>query len=86
MTNLENLSNIPIGKELYIVETGDWKVLTPFIQLNKCNLCGICELYCPTGCMFENEKVVEINMQYCKGCGICANVCPTSAIAMRAEK
>ena len=61
----------------------EWRYVKPIIELSKCNNCGWCYLYCPTGCISDE---IVIHLDYCKGCGICANECPKDAITMIDEE
>ena len=76
----------PIGKELYIVKTGEWRFQKPVVSEEKCTRCGICFIFCPTNSMREKEKSYEPDLETCKGCGICANECHARAIAMEFER
>ncbi|HUV75127.1 MAG TPA: 4Fe-4S binding protein [Dehalococcoidales bacterium] len=68
-------------------KTGDWRSQRPIMDLGKCTKCGLCYVYCPEGCMEENEEgYFEPNYFYCKGCGICAAECPRTVITMVEEK
>ena len=67
-------------------KTGDWRYFLPLVDQDKCNGCGICELFCPDSSIEIKEKTCIINLYYCKGCGICASECPRSAITMQAER
>jgi len=67
--------------------TGDWKSQHPAWNHQKCIKCGICSLFCPEGCVKQNEEgYFEANLYYCKGCGICARECWTEAITMIEEE
>jgi pyruvate ferredoxin oxidoreductase gamma subunit len=67
--------------------TGDWKSERPVYDHQKCIKCGICYLFCPEGCIGQNEDgYFEANPYYCKGCGICARECWTEAIKMVEEE
>ncbi len=67
--------------------TGDWKSQRPVWNHQKCIKCGICFLFCPEGCIGQNEEgYFEANMYYCKGCGICARECWTEAITIVEEE
>jgi len=67
--------------------TGDWKSERPVLDHQKCIKCGICYLFCPEGCIGQNEDgYFEANLYYCKGCGICARECWTEAIKMVEEE
>jgi pyruvate ferredoxin oxidoreductase delta subunit len=63
-----------------------WRYSRPVMDLTKCNSCGWCFLYCPTGCISEDGEFFLINLDYCKGCGICVNECPKKAIQMVNEE
>jgi len=68
-------------------QTGDWRSQRPILNLKKCIKCGICYIFCPEGCIYQNaEGYFEANLFYCKGCGICACECPTEAITMVEEE
>lgn len=63
--------------------TGDWRAANPIYDLDKCNKCGLCFLYCPEGCIQpKDDGYFDANLYYCKGCGICAKECPRKAITM----
>jgi len=62
--------------------TGSWRVFRPVIDREKCNQCGLCQMYCPEGAIDQN---LTIDLNFCKGCGICANECPKKAIEMVRE-
>jgi len=76
----------PIGKELYIVKTGEWRFQKPVIAQEKCTRCGICFVFCSTNAIKEKDGAYEANLETCKGCGICANECHAGAITMEVEK
>jgi len=67
--------------------TGDWKSAHPVWNDQKCIKCGICYLFCPEGCIREQDDgYFRADMYYCKGCGICARECWTQAINMVEEE
>ncbi len=67
--------------------TGDWRSQRPTYDFSRCLKCGICYVFCPEGCVRQNQKgFFEANPFYCKGCGICAFECPTRVIVMREEE
>ncbi|MCD6452923.1 MAG: 4Fe-4S binding protein [Dehalococcoidales bacterium] len=67
--------------------TGDWRSRKPVTDNDKCNKCGMCFLFCPEGCIQQNEEgFFDANLFYCKGCGICAAECPRKAITMVEEE
>ena len=67
--------------------TGDWRSQKPTYDFKKCIKCGVCQIYCPEGCIQQNaEGHFEANMYWCKGCGICPRECPTGVISMVNEE
>ena len=68
-------------------KTGDWRSQVPTYNFNRCIKCGMCQLFCPEGCIEQNpEGCFEANLFWCKGCGICARECPTAVITMMEEE
>jgi pyruvate ferredoxin oxidoreductase delta subunit len=66
-------------------KTGKWRAIRPEINHDICIKCGLCETYCPDGCVeFVSDRIV-FDLEYCKGCGICAEECPKDAIIMVRE-
>ena len=67
--------------------TGDWRSQRPTYDFNRCIKCGICQIFCPEGCVGPNaDGHFEADMYYCKGCGICTRECPTRVITMVEEE
>ncbi len=68
-------------------QTGYWRSQRPTYDFNRCIKCGICQMFCPEGCIGQNpEGYFEADMFYCKGCGICARECWTKVITMVEEE
>jgi len=68
-------------------QTGGWRSQRPTYDFNKCIKCGICQMFCPEGCVEQNEEgCFEANLYYCKGCGICARECWPKVITMVGEE
>lgn len=68
-------------------KTGDWSSRQPVYDHNKCIKCGLCQIYCPEGCVkTTDEGFYAADLYYCKGCGICAKECPRQVITMVEEK
>jgi pyruvate ferredoxin oxidoreductase delta subunit len=72
-------------KQLLYMNTGDWRTERPVVDQDKCNICGLCVLFCPPQCMVEDGDYFKANLEYCKGCGVCAKECPKKAITMMPE-
>ena len=63
-------------------KTGDWRVMRPSIDLERCTHCWICFLNCPDGAITLGvADTPQIDYGVCKGCLICAEECPIDAIA-----
>lgn len=74
-------------EKLSTIKTGEWRFKRPIVDKDSCKQCGICAMYCPTGCIHEKENHYFLqDLTYCKGCGVCANECPAHSIAMHFEE
>jgi len=51
------------------------------IDLNKCTVCGLCILKCPTNAITDviAQRPKAFILEHCTGCQICAKVCPVDA-------
>lgn len=73
-------ANTPLHK------TGDWRVFRPVLNLEKCNGCWLCFVYCPEAAIALTDKDRPvIDYDHCKGCMLCVEECPTHAIAAERE-
>lgn len=82
-----------VGGEIYeggtsmLVNTGDWRTMTPIWIEEKCRHCMLCFPYCPDSSIPVKEgKRFDFDFMHCKGCGICFEVCPFQAIAFEKEE
>lgn len=67
--------------------TSGWRTQRPSYNFKRCIKCGICQIYCPEGCIEQTRPgYFRANFNYCKGCGICARECPTRVITMVEEE
>lgn len=69
----------------FTIKTKEWRYEKPIIAESTCKNCGICSLFCPSGCIEEIGDRYVVDLEYCKGCGICARLCPHDAIWMERE-
>ncbi len=68
-------------------QTGTWRSERPIIDLDKCNKCGLCYIFCPDAAIEMNDEgYPEVDLFYCKGCGICSVECPKQAITQVEEE
>ena len=82
-----------LGGEIYeggtsmLVNTGDWRTMTPSWIQEKCRHCMLCFPYCPDSSIPVKEgKRQDFDFMHCKGCGICYEVCPFGAITFEKEE
>ncbi|HXY74894.1 MAG TPA: 4Fe-4S binding protein [Dehalococcoidales bacterium] len=53
----------------------------PEIDMEKCNLCGLCVEVCKCGAIIIEKKVIVFTKSdLCGWCTICEAVCPTGAL------
>ena len=68
-------------------KTGDWRSQRPTYDFTKCIKCAVCQIFCPEGCIEQNDEgFFEADLYYCKGCGICARECWPRVITMVEEE
>ena len=39
--------------------TGSWRVFRPMVEKEKCNVCGLCALYCPDA-VIDRDLVLDL--------------------------
>jgi pyruvate ferredoxin oxidoreductase gamma subunit len=67
-------------------KTGDWRVMRPVIDTERCTHCWICYVHCPDGAItLDAAEAPHIDYGVCKGCLICAEQCPIDAIGAERE-
>ena len=67
-------------------ESGTWRSQRPTYEFSRCIKCGLCALYCPEGCISQDEEGRFVaDLFYCKGCGVCARECWPKVITMQEE-
>ena len=63
------------------------------IDVQKCNACGMCATFCPTGALRRHVsekrgdpiRALEFSACDCVQCGLCVDVCWKEALALNAE-
>ena len=52
------------------------------IEMEKCILCGVCQLRCPSQCIAVSkpEKTWQVDPFACVYCGICVDACPVKCL------
>lgn len=58
----------------------------PEVEMDKCNLCGLCEISCPYGAISrdgtQKDGVLRIDEEKCFACGLCLSRCKRRALRM----
>jgi len=54
---------------------------SPDVDMERCSLCGLCEISCPYGAISKAEKLL-IDEEKCFNCGLCVSRCKRRALAM----
>jgi len=44
-------------------KTGTWRVFKPVVDKDKCNQCGLCEMYCPDSAI---DADLNVDLMFCK--------------------
>lgn len=61
----------------------EYVVIKPIRDVDTCNMCGICESFCPSSCItVSDDEDLWFDNRCCRGCNMCATVCPEAAIEM----
>jgi pyruvate ferredoxin oxidoreductase gamma subunit len=66
--------------------TGSWRQFRPVLELDRCNRCWLCFVWCPDGAIgLEADDTPVVDYDVCKGCLVCAHECPTHAFRIERE-
>lgn len=55
------------------------------LDKEKCDGCGVCVPYCPTGAVSHGEPTVSYDPEICNGCMGCVITCPNSAMTVKKD-
>ena len=88
ISSFSTKGEVAIGRpeKRFSLKTCEWRFQRPLVDKDRCNGCGICSLFCSSGCISDDQKPAVIDMEYCKGCGVCERLCPREAIHMEMER
>ena len=63
------------------VSNSSWRTQWPDIDLEPCNKCNLCILYCPDAAIVSRaDGFPQVEADWCKGCGICDVECPKKCV------
>jgi 2-oxoacid:acceptor oxidoreductase delta subunit (pyruvate/2-ketoisovalerate family) len=67
----------PVGTQP-LFQTGNWRVVRPVRDEEKCTRCLQCYMACPDACwVYKAEgETMEWIGDFCKGCQVCIQACP----------
>ena len=54
----------------------------PNVDMERCSLCGLCEISCPYRAISTSESALLIDKHKCFSCGLCVSRCKRQALAM----
>jgi ferredoxin len=57
-------------------------VRPPDVDMERCSMCGLCEISCPYGAISKHEMLL-IDKEKCFTCGLCVSRCKRRALAMK---
>ncbi len=58
----------------------------PIVDIDNCNVCGLCWIGCPEGAISKLEDHITIDYENCRGCGVCVQECPRDVIKLVQEE
>ena len=56
---------------------------SPYQDIQKCNLCGICSDICPEKAIIQNDKKLIFDYKKCIRCYCCSEMCPYAGISLK---
>ena len=78
-TSVEEIKGLTIRR---MAERGAPKAgHSPSVNMERCSLCGQCEISCPYGAISKDE-VLKIDEEKCFICGLCVSRCKRGALSM----
>ncbi|MEK7224877.1 MAG: 4Fe-4S binding protein, partial [Bacteroidota bacterium] len=80
--NLQNKYSLNVSVGI----TGDPHIRKAFIDKEKCQSCGECELVCPQKSIKHENDYYFVTEERCIGCGECEKICPADAITFTSKQ
>ena len=85
-TVLRNLTNKPATRNYPFEPSHTFPNMRGrlFIHVDKCIFCRMCQLRCPSQCIYSNPEraIWSYDPFECVNCGICMEVCPSKCLFM----
>jgi uncharacterized Fe-S center protein len=75
-----SIKNVSMGMASRAGKQIQHSSLKPFINIDKCTLCGTCIEHCPVSAITEVSGHAFINSQTCVGCCECISACKLDAV------
>ena len=80
MTNFENHKKIKVPGTYPYKERSEKLKVKPKIDMDLCDLCGMCEKVCPVDAISIFKDRVDIDENLCIYCHVCVRICPQKAM------
>ncbi len=73
---------VPFPGTSRLFKTGEWRDITPIVDIEKCTGCARCYFVCPDDAirLRKQDRKAVIDYDFCKGCTLCKEICPADAI------
>ena len=86
MADFENHKEIKIPGTYPYKERSEKLKVKPKIDINLCDLCGMCEKVCPVDAISIFEDRMDIDENLCIYCHACVRICPQKAMSIDDER
>ncbi len=81
-----SMKNVAMGMASRAGKQIQHSSLKPFINPEKCTLCGTCMEHCPVSAISETSGTAFINAGICVGCCECISACKLDAVSINWEE